>query len=134
MIESGIGKTIMLALSRVGVMIFRNNVAQGVVGRTEWIREKKQVWVNPGDCIVRNGRVLHAGLFKGSGDYIGITTVVVTPEMVGSKVGVFTSIEAKAGTKSTPEQKNWHAAVVAAGGFSGEARSAEDALTIVGKG
>ena len=79
----------------------------------------------------RTGRLVTFGLAKGSADLIGWRTVVVTPEMVGTRIAVFTSIEVKTPTgRVRPEQQAWLQAVLAAGGFSGIARSVSDALQI----
>ena len=55
---------------------FRNNVGQA------WAGEKRD-------------KPVRYGLEKGSADLIGYTSVVITPEMVGQKVAIFTSIEDK---------------------------------------
>jgi len=79
----------------------------------------------------RTGRLVTFGLAKGSADLIGWRTVVVTPEMVGTTLAVFLSIEVKTPTgRLTPQQHNWQAAVLAAGGIAGVARSVPDALRI----
>ena len=79
----------------------------------------------------RTGRLVTFGLARGSADLIGWRTVVVTPEMVGTRLAVFLSIEVKTPTgRVTPQQHNWQAAVLAAGGISGIARSVSDALRI----
>ena len=79
----------------------------------------------------RTGRLVTFGLARGSADLIGWRTVVVTPEMVGTRLAVFTSIEVKTPTgRVRPEQQAWLQAVLAAGGFSGIARSVSDALQI----
>lgn len=123
-----------VALSVAGATMFRNNVAQAVVGEITMARARGSVMLNPGDAVVRSARWLHAGLQKGSGDLIGWTEVVVTAEMVGQKVAVFTSVEAKHGSgRSTTEQKRWRKNVLDAGGFAGEARNDVDALAIIGK-
>ena len=57
---------------------------------------------NSGACVDQTGRMIRYGLghtspkqeFKSS-DLIGITEVIVTPDMVGKKIGVFTAIEVK---------------------------------------
>ena len=55
-----------------------------------------------------------------------------TPDMVGQRIAVFTSIEVKTPTgRVSPEQRQWLEAVQAAGGIAGVARSVEDALRIV---
>lgn len=80
----------------------------------------------------KTGRPVQFGLARGSADLIGWRTVVVTPEMVGQRIAVFTSIEVKTPTgRLTPAQHNWQAAVRSAGGIAGVARSIGDALQIV---
>lgn len=105
--------------------LFRNNVAQAWVGETSRLRD--------GSVLIKNPRILHAGLFKGSGDLIGWRSIVVTPEMVGQLVAVFCSIEVKPpkGGRVTAEQRDWADKVNAAGGFAGIARSPEEAKSIL---
>lgn len=80
----------------------------------------------------RTGRLVTFGLARGSADLIGWRTVVVTPEMVGQRLAVFTSIEVKTPTgRVAPAQQHWLGAVHQAGGVAGIARSVEDALRIV---
>jgi hypothetical protein len=79
----------------------------------------------------RTGRLVTFGLAKGSADLIGWRTITIGPEHVGQRIAVFTSIEVKTPTgRVTPQQRNWQAAVLEAGGFSGIARSVSDALQI----
>ena len=86
---------------------------------------------NTGTLRDANGRPVSFGLCKGSADLIGWRTVTITPEMVGTQVAVFTSIEVKTPTgRVKPEQQQWLDAVQAAGGIAGVARSVEDALRI----
>ena len=83
---------------------------------------------NTGTLKDANGRPVQFGLCKGSADLIGWRTVTVTPEMVGTQVAVFLSIEVKTPTgRLRPEQQQWLDAVQAAGGIAGVARSVEDA-------
>lgn len=80
----------------------------------------------------RTGRLVQFGLARGSADLIGWRTVVVTPEMVGQRIAVFTSIEVKTPTgRLTPAQHNWQAAVRSAGGIAGVARSVADAVKLL---
>lgn len=80
----------------------------------------------------RSGRLVSFGLARGSADLIGWRTVTITPEMVGRRIAVFTSIEIKtASGRLTPQQRSWLQAVHQAGGISGVARSVNDALRIV---
>jgi hypothetical protein len=83
---------------------------------------------NTGTLRDQHGRPVQFGLCKGSADLIGWRTVTVTPEMVGTQVAVFLSIEVKTPTgRLRPEQQQWLDAVQAAGGIAGVARSVEDA-------
>lgn len=76
----------------------------------------------------RTGRLVTFGLAKGSADLIGWRTVVVTPDMVGRRLAVFTSIEIKTPTgKLRADQQAWLTAVEGAGGIAGVARSVTDA-------
>jgi hypothetical protein len=87
---------------------------------------------NTGTLKDQNGRPVQFGLCKGSADLIGWRRVTVTPEMVGSTVAVFTSIEVKAPTgRLRPEQQQWLDAVQAAGGIAGVARSVSDAEALL---
>jgi hypothetical protein len=87
---------------------------------------------NTGTLRDANGRPVQFGLCKGSGDLIGWKRVTVTPEMVGSTVAVFLSIEVKTATgRLRLEQQQWLDAVQAAGGIAGVARSVDDAQRIV---
>jgi len=79
----------------------------------------------------RTGRPVQFGLARGSADLIGWRTLVVTPDMVGQRIAVFTSVEVKTPTgRLTPAQHAWLGAVRAAGGIAGVARSVADAFTI----
>lgn len=80
----------------------------------------------------RTGRLVQFGLARGSADLIGWRTVTVTPEMVGQRIAVFTSLEIKTPTgRLTPVQRNWLHTVDQAGGIAGVARTVSDALAIV---
>ena len=80
----------------------------------------------------RTGRLVTFGLARGSADLIGWRTITVTPEMVGQRIAVFTSIEVKTPTgRVAPAQQYWLQAVRTAGGCAGIARSVADACQIV---
>lgn len=77
-----------------------------------------------------------------SSDLIGITEVVITPEMVGKKVGIFTAIEVKPkgfkvkadyreGTREWA-QENFCRFVRGKGGFAGFATCGEDLRHVIG--
>lgn len=111
--ETRLMHTIMLALSEAGCIVWRNNTGLGYTGR---------VIHKQGDVVTLAGsRVIPFGLCVGSADLIGIT-----------KEGKFLAVEVKTKTgKPTKEQLNFIAAVNAAGGKAGIARSVEEALSII---
>lgn len=126
--ESATTSHIRLAAAQNGIELWRNNVGafQDETGR----------WVRYGLC---NDSPKLATLVKSS-DYIGITPVLVTPEMVGQTVGVFTAVEMKASDwvfsvkdERSVAQKRFHSIVKEAGGFAGFARNVEDFKRIVKK-
>jgi hypothetical protein len=80
----------------------------------------------------RTGRLVTFGLARGSADLIGWRTLVITPEMVGQRIAVFTSLEIKTPSgRLSPAQTHWLHAVRSAGGIAGVARSVADAVVIV---
>lgn len=80
----------------------------------------------------RTGRLVTFGLARGSADLIGWRTIVITPDMVGQQLAVFTSIEVKTPTgRIRTEQQAWLGVVQRAGGFAGIARSVCDANEIL---
>lgn len=75
-----------------------------------------------------------------SSDYIGITTIIITQEMVGQKIGVFTAVETKKSNwsflqscKRSVAQKTFHDIVKNAGGFAGFATCVDEFKRIIGK-
>lgn len=106
------------------------------------IQQHIRVACSKGDCRLfrnntgilkdQNGRPVQFGLCKGSADLIGWRSITITPEMVGQRIAVFTSIEVKTPTgRVRPEQRQWMDAVQAAGGIAGIARSVEDAERLI---
>lgn len=131
MAESALLRNVMLAACRMAeasVRLFRNSVGQGWVGRSRRLRPGETYRARGGEVIITDPRPLHAGLIKGSGDAIGWTTVVITADMVGQRIAVFTSVETKVPKtgRLEPEQRNWHDQVRDAGGYSVIARSEAD--------
>jgi hypothetical protein len=123
--ESKIMRDIMVALSRVGCRVFRNNVGTGWVGKSSR--------VNATDVLIRQARPLRAGLAEGSSDLIGWTPVKITNDMVGLTLAVFTALEVKSDHgRLSKQQKQFLNAVQLAGGIAVCARSEEEAVRIVG--
>lgn len=120
---TNLNNSIRLALSRVSIL-FRNNRGKGWFG--------KGVKLDDGSVLIRAPRWLEFGLVNGAADTVGWTPKVITPEMVGKTVAVFTGIEGKFG-KDTPseEQKIFVANVLRDGGIAGFAHSEDEARAIV---
>ena len=96
---------------------------------------------NSGACVDDTGRLIRYGLGNTGekntknlkfGDYIGITSIIVTPDMVGQTIGVFTNLEIKpdghmqktltaACSQGTREYYQWQTCqfVKSLGGFGG---------------
>lgn len=117
--ETTIVHRIMLALTEVGSRIFRNQVGKAYQGKAERITHSGTYPCNPGDVILRNARMVTTGLTVGSSDLIGWTSKTVTPEMLGTRIAVFTALEVKVPGRHrvTDEQYQFGDAVRQAGGI-----------------
>ena len=126
--EKTVQDRIMMALTVVsGCRMFRNNVGLGWLGQI--------VRKTPQSVTLKNARPVKFGLFKGSSDLIGWTSKVITQDMVGQRVAVFTSIEVKtAKGVATKEQANWLNQVSGYGGIAVIARDPESAVKLVREG
>jgi hypothetical protein len=125
--ESVVQRLIMKALGGLpAVRLFRNNIGVGFVG--------KVASENAGSVTLVNYRRIRFGLFVGSSDLIGWKSVEITPDMVGTRVAVFLSVETKAPTGQTStEQETWIERVRFFGGIAGRARSVADAIKLIGR-
>ena len=125
MTDAAVLKLAQVALTPTGARIMRNFVGGAWVGR--------KLKSTPKTVTLSGARFIEAGLGTGSSDGIGWTPVIVTPEMVGSVVAVFTAVEAKtlAYPTRTEDQVNFHEQVMAAGGMAYLAREvAGDTITL----
>ncbi|MGB9154374.1 MAG: hypothetical protein WCD70_14945 [Alphaproteobacteria bacterium] len=111
--ETAIANEIMIASSKVGVVLHKN-----IRGMFYTLDKKHKV---------------KAGLLAdGSGDLIGYTPTIITQEMVGQTIAIYTSVEVKTETGTAKKhQKDWRDRVLSRGGKAGIARSVEDALEIL---
>lgn len=128
MTETSLYGPLQVAASRIGARLFRNHV--GVAKHED------------ADGTVR---VVRTGLCPGSSDLIGWTPVVVTPEMVGRTVAVFTALEGKRpdpapgartrrrrrGARLSEGQGGFLRAVEAAGGVAGVFRSVAEGVALL---
>ncbi len=77
---------------------FRMDSGQCFVGGFKSFIKKSGVFpVNKGDLIIKNPTKITYGI-PGAGDRIGWVEKVITKEMIGQKIAVFTSIEDKSKT------------------------------------
>lgn len=105
---------------------------------------------NSGACVDNTGRLVRYGLGNiskkhndriASSDLIGITQVLITPDMVGKVVGIFTAIEVK--KEAWNENKkldahetaqlnfiNWVKSLGGLGGFCNNAKKLRDILNV----
>jgi hypothetical protein len=123
--ETPILKRIQIALSHGAVRLFRNNV--GLAWQGKCLR------VSAMRLIIDSPRVVHFGLAEGSADLIGFKSVTITPEMVGTTIAQFVSIEVKRlrGGEYRENQRAWAAMIEAHGGLSGVARSIKEATALL---
>lgn len=139
MLEKNVLREVWLAVARTTIL-FRLNTGQAWVSGAEPARR-----LESGDVLVPAGRPIAMGFgmpngkpLNGTSDLCGWTSVVVTPEMVGTKVAVFTAIETKkpksdgrrAGVASS-DQLNFVDQVTKAGGIAGIAHTAAVAQSII---
>lgn len=118
--------------SKLGSRLWRNNVGLGWVGKVINITKEVKANLHPGDKIIRAARPLHAGLCEGSSDAIGLTPVLITQEMVGRTVAIFTAIESKTGKSVASEiQNDFIKMVIGFGGIAGIVHSKEDLHQII---
>jgi len=101
------------AVLRDHPFVFRNDCGMA------WVGGRKIIDKKTGQSHVIGAKRIKYGLFPGSGDFIGWTTVTITPEMVGQQIAVFTSIETKTINDSmSNRQRNWFQRVREAGGIA----------------
>ena len=124
---SDLHRLIMLACGQGAARLFRNNTGLG------WVGDVRRL--DGGAVLIHGARPLHAGLCEGGADLIGWRTIMVTPDMVGRTLAIFTAIEAKTGkARLSTGQARFIEAVLRAGGIAGVARSVQDAQLLLGQG
>lgn len=103
-----------------------------------WRNQRGLMWVGTVKArtekllTLENYRRYEVGLCPGASDLIGITRVMITPEMVGQTVGVFTAIEVKHETPVSDDQRRFIRIVSEFGGKAGVAHGPAEAREIVG--
>ena len=111
--ETKIMNTILMALSKAGCLLFRNESAGAWVG--------KVLHKDANQVTLTDARMMRFGLAVGSSDIVGI-----------APCGRFLAIEIKTSKgRATKEQLRFIDAVNSAGGIAGIARSVEEALLLI---
>jgi len=125
--ESGVTSHIRLDAAKQGVLLLRNNSGAYKDEYGHFIR------YGLGSFIPEKDK-------KASSDYIGPTPVLITPEMVGKVLGVFTAVEIKHedwkflhSDKRALYQQNFHDMIKQHGGFAGFARNVSEFRRIIGR-
>jgi hypothetical protein len=123
--EANIMRDIQITLTTQKTRLWRNNIG------TAW--RGKVTRLSNGDILIRDPVLVHFGLVPGSGDLIGLQSVIVTEEMIGRILAVFVSVEAKRGPKSerSEAQVNFVDTVRDLGGLAGFACSIDEARQIL---
>lgn len=107
--EQQLYKELQARHSKYGVL-FRNNTGVGFQGKRAIINSR-QVIIEP--------RQITFGLCVGSSDLIGWTEKIVTSDMIGQKIAIFTALEVKnLSGKTTKEQINFIKQVRKSGGIA----------------
>lgn len=121
--ETNIVRSGLLAASRLGARMFRQNVGQGWIGQSQ----KKP----NGDVVIKQARPFHAG-FEGLLDTSGFVSVVVTQDMVGQTIARYSEIEYKTETGRVSDIQRARIKLVRSfGGLAGVARSDDDVRAIL---
>lgn len=118
-----------------GVILFRVNTGRAWVGAGPGRRQPDGTVVIPGGRPIALGfGLINGEPAVGVGDLIGWRSVLITPDMVGCRVAVFTSLEAKRADgkgRVSDDQRRWRDVVLAAGGIAGIASSEGEAVGIL---
>uniref|UniRef100_A0AAU6W241 VRR-NUC domain-containing protein n=1 Tax=Pseudomonas phage Touem01 TaxID=3138548 RepID=A0AAU6W241_9VIRU len=134
--ESTVQKTIWLGLGAIA-RLFRLNSGKAYLSNLGPAGVKR---LQDGSVLIKSARTVSLGLalptgdpVNGQSDLAGWTSVIITPEMVGKRLAVFTAIETKRtkGGKTSDDQLNFVSQVSAQGGIAGIANSLEVAQKII---
>lgn len=111
--EQQLYKELQARHSKFGVL-FRNNTGTAFQGKRATINSR---------LVITEPRQISFGLCVGSSDLIGWTEKIITPDMIGQKIAIFTALEVKNGNgKATKEQLNFIKQVRKSGGIANVVR------------
>jgi len=107
--EQHLYKALQAKHSKHGIL-FRNNTGTAYQGRRGIVN---------GMIMIAEPRPITFGLCVGSSDLIGWTEIIITPDMIGQKIAIFTAVEVKNEKgRATKEQLKFLQAVRNAGGLA----------------
>lgn len=131
--ERAIQNAIRLALSKIrGATFWRNNTGQAWAGRATKITRPTTVDLAPGDVVIRQARPVQFGLCVGSSDLIGLRTVLITPDLVGTQIAQFCASEVKTPRgRPTQAQLQFLDFINDVGGVAGVVRSVDEAVELI---
>ena len=126
--EASIMRRIMVAATRRGWRLFRNNVGLAWMGRSVIVRQPSTIAVMPGDVIIRQAKAVRFGIGgNGGSDLIGFVPTLITEADLGRQLPVFAAVEVKTRTgRTTVEQDAFLAFVKDYQGIARVARSDDD--------
>lgn len=102
-----------LAASQAGYVLWRNNVGKAWMGKILRNDQRNRI------IVLETPRLVTFGLTPGASDLIGFKPTIITPEMVGQTVAIFTAFEIKTAKGAVrPEQENFLAVVKSHGAIA----------------
>lgn len=132
-VESTVQRQVWAAVASTSIM-FRVNTGKA------WVGHGKPQRFTDGSVVLYGARPVALGFglangdpVVGTSDLIGWTSVVITPEMVGRRVAVFTAIETKRtkGGVVSEDQEKFITRVRQAGGIAGVAAASHQATQLI---
>lgn len=118
--EANIQQLIRLKATELNATMFRINVGKG------WTGNGTKKHTN-GDITIKNARPFSTGVPVGYSDLSGVKPVIITPDMVGKKIGVAVFAEVKTDKgRVRDEQVNFIERMQSLGAIAGVVRSVED--------
>lgn len=141
--ETVIQNKIRCRLSELGILTFRNETGMGyghsfIKMALNFIKSSNPALYYKVNSIIQKG-IIKFGFGQGSSDLIGIKEVLITPEMVGQKIGQFVALETKKPNHKTDkkrleQQTNFINMIKSKGGLAGFVEDLSQAERIINNG
>lgn len=117
--ENALIKQKLLSVNPRTQRLVRINSGMGwISSNKDTVRVSKPTTIKlyPGDLLLRKARPFH-GAPEGTPDICGFTSVLVTEDMVGKRVAIFTGVEVKATGGLRPRQRKFGDIIKRMGGI-----------------